>query len=387
MIMAVRRYFLVKILFIHNTAMEYRKPFFKKLSKIYDINFVFTHTHASKDIYSLEISNEIDGMDGVNYKILKNYLGIAWGVLKESMADYQVIIGGNWDNVPELVETLIFFTISKIRRKKYVLWSEEWGWEAISFKKKLIMPIIKLLVKKSDAIIVPGTKHKEYFVSLGAISQKVFIMPNASNISYNEKNDDISRIKEENGLINKKIILYVGRLIKRKGIEYLIQAFCSLKNDMNDTVLMIIGEGECKKQLEVLTKELNIKNEVYFLGNIQNEKLPSYYSLADICVIPSITLDIGDPWVFVLNEAMYFGKPVIATDAVGAAYDMIINGKNGFIVHEKDSESLYKSMRDILSNHELKMKMGNKSKEIINENFRYKNMVDGFKKTINYLIS
>jgi glycosyltransferase involved in cell wall biosynthesis len=386
-IMVVRRYTLVKILFIHNTAMGYRRPFFKKLSEIYDIKFIFTHIHASKDIYSLEISNKIEGLEGVNYKILKNYLGIAFGVLKESMADYQVLIGGNWDNLPELIETLIFFTISKIRRKKYVIWSEEWEWEVISLKKRLIKPIIKLLVKKSDAIIVPGTKHKEYFVSLGAIPEKVFLMPNASNIIYNGNSENISKIKEKYGIENKKIILYVGRLIKRKGIEYLIQAFYSLKKDINDTVLMIIGDGECKNELQSLSKDLKIEEDVYFIGNVENEKLPSYYLLADICIVPSVTLDIGDPWVFVLNEAMYFEKPVIATDAVGAAFDMIQNGKNGFIVPEKDSESLYKSMKEILSKTDLKESMGIKSKTIIKEKFRYKNMVDGFKDTINYLLS
>ncbi|MGZ7210406.1 MAG: glycosyltransferase family 4 protein [Methanobacterium sp.] len=376
---------MVKILFIHNTAMGYRRPFFKKLSEVYDIKFVFAHIHASKDLYSLEISNEIEGLEGVNYRILKNYLGIALGVLKESMEDYQVLVGGNWDNFSELIETLSFFIISKIRRKKYIIWSEEWGWKSISFKKRLIKPIIKLIASKSDAIIVPGTKHKEYFISLGANPEKIFLMPNASNISNTGKIEDIVKIKDKYKLENKKIILYVGRLIKRKGIEYLIQAFNILMHDMEDVVLMIIGSGEYKKKLEALSIELKIQDRIFFIGNIKNEDLPNYYMMCDLCVIPSITYEIGDPWVFVLNEAMYFEKPVVATDAVGAAFDMIENGKNGFIVPEKDLESLYKSMKEILSNQDLKKTMGQRSKKIIEERFQYKNMVDGFKEAINYL--
>ena len=102
--------------------------------------------------------------------------------------------------------------------------------------------------------------------------------------------------------------------------------------------------------------------------------------------MPSITYGMGDPWVFIVNEAMYFGKPVIATDAVGAAYDMIEEGENGFMVPEKDADALYKAMRKILSDPELEKKMGQESKRIIEEGFRYEYMVGGFRKTMEYVL-
>jgi glycosyltransferase involved in cell wall biosynthesis len=85
---------------------------------------------------------------------------------------------------------------------------------------------------------------------------------------------------------------------------------------------------------------------------------------------------MGDPWVFVLNEAMYYYNPIIATNAVGAAQDMI--DENGFIVPEKDSKSIREALTEILSNEKLEHEMSLKSKEIIDNNFQYENMVKSF---------
>ncbi len=107
-----------RIVFIHNTAMWYRRPFFSLLSEIYPIKFVFTHLDVSKEIYDVEIDDKIEGMKNVDYTILKNYLGIAFGVIKESSGDYDIIVGGSWDSLPEIIETTLYFAIAKLRRKK-----------------------------------------------------------------------------------------------------------------------------------------------------------------------------------------------------------------------------------------------------------------------------
>lgn len=375
-----------KILFMHNTAMWYRRPFFEKLSEIYDVKFVFTHLNVSKDIYNLELSEKIHGLEGVNYKILKNQLGIAFSVITEAMGDYEILVGGSWDSISELIETLLFFAISKFRRKKFIIWREDWGWKSTSFKKRLLTPIIKLIIRNSDAVLVPGIKHEEYFISLGASPEKIFIMPNVSNIRSNE--EDYKKKEELKNKLNigdKKVILYVGRLVKRKGVDYLIKAFEKLAEEKKEILLIVVGDGECRSKLESLSKKLGIQKKVYFTGNIENAELAPYYILCDICVIPSVTYGIGDPWVFILNEAMYFGKPVIATEAVGAAFDMIKNGSNGFIIPEKDVNALYDSMNEILSDDNLAKKMGENSKKIVDNGFKYTNMVKGFKNAVDSL--
>ncbi|MDI3549602.1 MAG: hypothetical protein PWQ15_704 [Methanobacterium sp.] len=390
-----------RIIFIHNTAMWYRRPFFSLLSEIYPIKFVFTHLEVSKDIYDVEIDDKIEGMENVDYTILKDHLGVAFGVIKEAAGDYDIIVGGNWDSLPEIIETTLYFAIAKLRRKKFILWTEDWNWNIKTIKRKLVKIFAQIIIKKADAIVLPGSKQKECVIYLGASPSKVFLMPNASNISKhsivsseNATERETNKTPPQNecslydkypSFKDKKIVLFVGRLVKQKGVEYLLTAFSTLKKDMSDIILIIIGKGNYENELKKMAQYLHIDKDVYFLGHVDNDHLKNYYGPSDLCVVPSITHEMVDAWAFVVNEAMYYGNPVIATDAVGSAFDMIKDGKNGFIVPERDSFALYNSMKLILSQDELREKMGKCSKEIVDTYFSYKNMVEGFQKAISFI--
>jgi glycosyltransferase involved in cell wall biosynthesis len=348
------------------------------------MKFVFTNIHITKDKYGIKISNK--QLEVLDYKILEKSFGsIVFGLTKELLKnDYDIIVDSFGYR-----GSLISFIIAKLKRKQIIFWSEEWGWNRNrTIKEKIFSLLTNFLITHSDAFLVPGTMHRNYFVSLGAKPDSVFIMPNASNIFVKEedyKNKD--KLREELSIGNKKTILYIGRLKRRKGIKYLIEAFSKLKKEMDDIVLIIIGRGECREELEFFSKNLNIEDNVYFMGFIEDELLPAYYLLCDVCVMPSITFGMGDPWVFVLNEAMHFGKPVIATDAVGAAFDMIKEGRNGFMVPERNVDALYCAMKKILSDPCLEKKMGEESKRIIEEGFRYEHMVEGFRNALSkYLL-
>ncbi|WP_321421583.1 glycosyltransferase family 4 protein [uncultured Methanobacterium sp.] len=374
-----------RILFIHNTIMWYRIPLFRALSDIYTVNYLFNHPDISQTLYGVETQGEIDGMEGVNYTLLTNHLGVAWGLTGAVWGDYQVLVGGSWDSIPEIMESIYCFSVAWLRRKPVILWREDWGWEDESLKSRLLKPFIKWMVQTASAIVVPGTRHREYFIDLGAKPEKTFIMPNVSNQTVQKQEpEDITQLEGMEDLSGKRVVLYVGRLIERKGIKYLIQAIKKSKTE--DAVLLIVGGGEYEDELKSMVRELGLETQVIFTGNVSQDKLVSYYLLSDLVVIPSITLGIGDPWVLVLNEAMYYKKPVVATDAVGAASDMILEGENGFTVPEKDARALQVAIDRILENDDLRSKMGQRSFQIIQEGFCYPNMVEGFQKAVNYVL-
>ena len=378
-----------KILYLQDTAMWYRRPFFKKLSEIYDIKFIFTYIQYINDMYGIETSWGIDGFEGVKYKVLKNYcniryVDIAFGLLKDLLKeDYDIIV-----DMYGSADMLYCFIAAKLRRKPIILCSDVWGWKRRrSLKETLKLPLFKFIVSHSDAILVPGTKQKEYYISLGASSDKVFIMPNVSSLVVKEEDyENKEKLKEKLNIGTKQVVLYAGRLVKQKGVEYLIKAFAKLREERDDIVLIVVGRGECKDELLLLSKNLNIENHIYFMGFIENVSLSPYYLLCNVCVVPSITYGQADCWGYVINEAMYCGKPVIATDAVGAAFDMIKDGENGFIVPEKDVNALYEALKKMISDSDLEKKMGIKSKKIIEEGFRYKDMVEGFEKAVEYVL-
>ncbi len=374
-----------RILFVHNTLLWYIKPFFVRLSEIYDVKFIFTNMQLGKRIYGVDTLEGNQGLDELEYKVLKRYFnrispsGIPLGLIKDLFQERYDIVVATLGSV----EMLFCFLAAKLRRKPSLFWSGEWGWRGKSSERNLASPFTKFILPRSDAIVVPGTKHKEYFVSLGASPDKVFLMPYASNIIIKEDDyKEEEKLREKLSIGTKKVILYIGRLVKQKGVDYLIEAFSKLKKERDDVVLIIVGDGESRSELELLSKNLGIGGSLYFAGFVLNAELPAYYLVCDVCVVPSITYVKADIWARTVNDAMGAGKPVIATNAVGAAFDMIQDGINGFMVPEKDSEALYQAIKTTLSEPELMKKMGQESKRILEQGFTYEHMIKGFMEAV-----
>ena len=248
--------------------MWYRIEFFRQISKRYNLKLVFSHMQVIEDIYDGSVENNIRSLEDVDYDILKNRCGFATGLLSRLLSDYDVVIGGSWDCIQELIESMFILAISKLRRKKFIIWREDWDWpREDNIKQKMLDCFIKIIVSSADAILVPGTLHKQYFQKFGVRDKKIHIMPNVSNISSNIKRID----KKDN-----KQILYVGRLIKRKGVSYLIKAFEQLHKKESDARLIIIGNGDEEGKLKDYVEKNNIDN-VTFTGKIDNDELKNYY--------------------------------------------------------------------------------------------------------------
>lgn len=355
-----------KILFIHNTLMWYRMEFFKLVNERYDLELVFSHMQVIKDIYDGSADSNIRSLEDVNVEILDNRHGFARGLISKLFGDYDVVIGGSWDSVQELVESLFILIIAKLRRKRFIIWREDWDWPRNStIKQKVLDVFIWLLTKSADAILVPGSLHREYFEKF-TDKDRIYIMPNVSNIS-----SDIKKIDKKDN----RQILYVGRLIKRKGVIYLIKAFELLKEKIGDASLIIIGDGQEEVNLKEYVRKNNI-GDVTFTGKVDNDELKNYYINCNLVVVPSVNYQMGDPWVFVLNEAMYYNNPMIVTDAVGASKDMIRD--NGFIVEEKNVNQLYEAMLRIIGDYDLQRSMSENSYNIIKDEYQYSNMIDSF---------
>jgi glycosyltransferase involved in cell wall biosynthesis len=233
---------------------------------------------------------------------------------------------------------------------------------------------------------------KEETISLGAQEKKTFVMPNASNIYVTASDySEVEKLRVKPGLNEKRGIIYVGRLVESKGVQYLIEAFAKLAAERDDIALICVGDGPLMEGLQSLCKALHVEGRVHFTGRVdldiqRNKHLVPYYLWSDVCVVPSIFLrGMPDPWVLVVNEAMGCGKAVIATTAVAAADAMIKNGVNGFIVPEKDSAALYAALKAVLADPATAEAMGEASRKVIEAGFTYSHMVAGFQRAISSL--
>ena len=158
------------------------------------------------------------------------------------------------------------------------------------------------------------------------------------------------KIHESKGNIRR--ILYAGMLEEYKGIEYLIKAFSTICEELNDDniILDIIGEGTDKNRLKELANIKNLQRRINFKGYISHEALKEEYAKADVFVLPSI---IKENSPLTPLEAMSQSTPVITTNNGGQA-ELIKEGYNGFLVNPADSDDLAEKILNVLRNDELR---------------------------------
>ncbi len=179
--------------------------------------------------------------------------------------------------------------------------------------------------------------------------------------------------------IDGKVVLFVGRLIDWKGIDYLIKAAPKVIKRFPKARIMLVGSGPRKNCLVKLTRDLNLENNVVFIEQVPQDELLKYYYLADIFVLPSIVNEEGETEGLgvVLLEAMACGVPVVGS-GVGGIPDIIKDHETGLIAGQKDPDSLAEKIIKLLSNDRLREKIIKNGKKLIEEKYSWEIIADKF---------
>ncbi len=164
----------------------------------------------------------------------------------------------------------------------------------------------------------------------------------------------------------RKRILFVGRLVEKKGASYLIEAFAKLTSDVSDAELVIVGSGPEEMHLKHLARTLNISP--IFMGPLTSDEVREQMLQARLFCLPSITAANGDAegLPIVILEALASGLPVI-TSANGAVGEIVHHGYNGLCFPERDVERLRTHLRDLLLSESL-IDIGNNARRSVEEN-------------------
>jgi phosphatidylinositol alpha-mannosyltransferase len=180
------------------------------------------------------------------------------------------------------------------------------------------------------------------------------IIPNGINIDRFQSEGPVRQEYSD----NKINIVFVGRLEKRKGLEYLIRACGMLNKKFSNFRLIVVGPGtRLKKGYQRLAKELELEN-IDFVGFASVDELPQYYRTADIFCAPATE---GESFGIVLLEAMACGKPVIASNIEGYASVMHHN-EEGLLVTPKDVEGWAEALMTLVDNRALREQMGQRGR-------------------------
>jgi glycosyltransferase involved in cell wall biosynthesis len=211
-----------------------------------------------------------------------------------------------------------------------VPWWNTFTRERRSLPRRAAEPWVRYFFRSADAWLAGGSRHARDVVRLGADPSRTVIAP----LTALGPNTPLERT----GLLvpDQPRYLFVGRLIERKGIDVLLAAF----RRVDRGELWLAGDGPLRSYVE---SEANGDPRIRLLGYANEESLPDLYQQADVLMVPSLF----EPWGLVVHEGLAYGLPVIATDQVAAADDLVESGVNGYVVAAGSHEELAAAMSSV----------------------------------------
>jgi glycosyltransferase involved in cell wall biosynthesis len=220
---------------------------------------------------------------------------------------------------------------------------------------------------KNATLIVTVSKYSsEKTVQLYyADKAKIRIVPNGVDLQKFKPSESCEKIKRQIGIDSKLCVLFVGRLIPRKGLPFLIEAAKHIVKEFKETIFVIVGDGPLKNHLRAYLDEINLSGNFVFLGDVNENVLPALYNCADIFALPSIQEGQG----IALLEAQAAAKPVVAFD-VGGVSEAMVDKETGLLV-KPDSRELADAILKLLSSWSLREKMGVKGREFVSKRFSW----------------
>jgi 1,2-diacylglycerol 3-alpha-glucosyltransferase len=239
-----------------------------------------------------------------------------------------------------------------------------------------------LYIRKFDAALVGGKLHHDYLVKLGFSCDRIFTGYDAVDNDYFTKQAEIARenplsVREKHPKIpTKPYFLVLTRLLKRKNVNSLVTAFCNYRQQIGSNSawdLVICGSGEEENNIRQLINQLKLTNCIHLPGFIPYQALGDWYGLAGAFVHPALV----EPWGLVVNEACAAGLPIICSQTVGSASELVQNGKNGFLFDPQSITDITNALIQISEiNIETRIQMGKFSQQIV-ANYSPENFATG----------
>lgn len=219
-----------------------------------------------------------------------------------------------------------------------------------------------LLIKRANKLIVHSEKHKNELIGRG-------IHPNKIVVIHHGDYNFFTKYSKGNQ-VEKNSVLFFGRIIEYKGLEYLIKAVPIISKEIHTIKVIIAGKGEFEKYQKLID---NISNEYFEVHNhyIPDDQVAEFFERAEILILPYIEATQSGP----LHIAYAFKKPVVATN-VGALPEIVLHGKTGLIVPPKDVESLAEAIIKLLKDDKLRKEMGENAFLIMKERMSWDNIAE-----------
>jgi 1,2-diacylglycerol 3-alpha-glucosyltransferase len=348
-----------KIAIVTEIIAPYRIPVFNALAARGDVDLKVIFLSETDTVlrqwrvYKDEISFPYEVLRSSRIRVgsLNVLLNVGLASSLEKFAPDTVICGGY--NYIASWQALRWVRRRKIR---FVLWSES-NQQDTRRRYKPIELLKKQFLYRCNGFVVPGKSASAYLQSLGIEAGRIATAPNAVDNGYFATHAEIAKsqanaFREKLGL-PQRYVLFVGRLVRGKGIFDLLEAYAKLDSSLRARAgLVFAGDGDAREDLMSRAKAV-IPGAICFPGFAQREELAGLYALAEALVLPTYS----DTWGLVVNEAMACGLPVVVSEVAGCVVDLVEDGWNGYVVPSRNAERLAVAIDSILRQPELSGRM------------------------------
>jgi glycosyltransferase involved in cell wall biosynthesis len=328
----------IRIFWLHPQLREYRLPFFSLMNSDYRITFFFQQSSDVAHDFDAVVShrNRIVGLEP--WAISRKDVPL----LREQIRRSDVVISSFLGNC----YTCLSLALARVYRKPFIVWEECTRVTSAKLRYWVRESLCRRLLPHIDCIYTLGPRQESFYVSQGYPAERIFRAneyPGHVFSSLEPRPCDL-RVGAD-----RQVVLYLGRLIEKKGVDYLIEAFPAVVRRHDKAVLIIVGEGPRERQLKALAEKLE-RRQVHFLGSIEDVGQRAFlYQRASVVAIPSIeTANQGDPGPLVTLEALSAGTPAVVSDAVGNCHH-ITHGVSGYVVPQRNPAALAGAICQCLS--------------------------------------
>ncbi len=265
------------------------------------------------------------------------------------------------------------------------------GFVALKIAKKYSLPLVcslrgsdinvsptysEYIYKLTKMVLLEATMITSVSNDLKVAAEKIAKPEKEIEVVYNGCDTNIFRFNEVTRLQYRKklgilpkdrVIIFVGRLLKTKGIFDLLKAFLQLRRNFSDLHLVLVGDGPETKSINNMISANGLKRKAHIIGEQLHNEIPNLLSSSDLFVLPTYYEGLPNS----LLEAMACGLPIIITK-VGGIPEAVIDGKNGILINTNDVHALVKAVEHLLRNERERTKMGFSGKDTIEKNFSWK---------------
>ena len=306
--------------------------------------------------------------DGVQVKRLKS-IGMFYGVpIVPGLLPYLLSVDMDLvhANFPNPFNTIMGAIASNIKKVPAVLtWHND-----LPSVTKIAGSIVRIhdglaapaYLKHYDSIITTSNTYQKKSIILQKFKSRTRTIFNGVDCKRFNPNVFSEDIKSDLEIKDSKVILFVAALTKwhrYKGLDILIESFRLIRDI--DIKLLIVGGGDLKSEYEALAKNLEVEDKVLFVGEVSDEFLPKYYSVADMLVLPS--KDRSEGFGLTILEANASGKPVIGSN-IGGIPGILIDNDNGILIPPNNPALLADAISRLSKDDKLRERMGERGRQI-----------------------